>query len=284
MPWSSTDRAYCCPKPQWTARWYYIMKNLTSSKQYLGQTTQDINRYKGSGPYWVNHCKANGGYNRKNIKVINSVWVDDLEFAELFLQEFENKYGQYWLQSNLVWANQVPEDTLDNPFFENGSELSKVNNLKRVADKSHNFLKENRGQDLGNEFTSETAKLSNTKRINDSSHHLLRENETEHMREHRQNRLVGMNDYMLQNGLHPSQNDEACKIIGEKNKVHQMDRVKQGKHQFSNGFYAVNKIGNVVKISTEVYKSQFGAKHEWEYVHPTSAEAKRRRSIFNGNH
>ena len=72
-------------------------------------------------------------------------------------------------------------------------------------------------------------------------------------------------------------------MIGDKNKSHQIERVKTGNHQFSNGFHAIEKSGNVIKISKEVYKSQQGLKHEWEYVHPTSTEAKRRRSNLNGS-
>ena len=51
----------------------------------------------------------------------------------------------------------------------------------------------------------------------------------------------------------------------------------------SNKYWYINKLGNVIKISKEVYKSQQGLKHEWEYVHPTSTEAKRRRGLINGS-
>jgi hypothetical protein len=51
----------------------------------------------------------------------------------------------------------------------------------------------------------------------------------------------------------------------------------------SNKYWYINKLWNVIKISKEVYKSQQGLKHEWEYVPPTSNEAKRRRGLINGN-
>lgn len=270
-------------KPEWIPRWYYIMKNNTSGKQYLGQTKQDINLYKGSGVYWKNHCKSNGGYNKKNIRVISSWWVEELELAELFLQEFEHKYNDYWVASNLLWANQIPEDTLDNPFFKNGAEISKVNNQKRIEDKTHPFLKENINGLMGNEFTSETVSLYNKEKLSNGTHQFLKENETESMRILRKNNFNGMNVYQLKSGLHPSQNIESCKEIGRKNKVHNLDRVDKGTHQFLNGFYAINKLGDSVKISKEDYKSQEGIKSEWEYVHPTSTEGKRRRGILNGS-
>ena len=54
----------------WTPRTYYILRNKTTGMKYMGQTTKDINSYLGSGTYWQNHCKSNGGLNKKNIEVL----------------------------------------------------------------------------------------------------------------------------------------------------------------------------------------------------------------------
>ena len=95
----------------WKHRYYYVLKNKTTGKMYVGQTMQDITKYKGSGPYWVNHCKKHGGYTRDNIEVVWKHWFEDEEFAQLFLDEFNDKYPSYYLPENVQWANEIPENT-----------------------------------------------------------------------------------------------------------------------------------------------------------------------------
>jgi hypothetical protein len=99
----------------WKPRYYYIMQNKTSGKKYVGQTTQDISKYRGSGPYWTNHCKKHGGYTRENIELLEYQWFEKEEDAKKWLEYIEEHNGNYW--KLVEWANQVPENTLDNPFY-----------------------------------------------------------------------------------------------------------------------------------------------------------------------
>jgi hypothetical protein len=105
----------------WKPRYYYIMQNKTSGKKYVGQTTQDISKYRGSGPYWTNHCKKHGGYTRENIELLEYQWFEKEEDAKKWLEYIEEHNGNYW--KLVEWANQVPENTLDNPFYGNKSYL-----------------------------------------------------------------------------------------------------------------------------------------------------------------
>lgn len=91
----------------WRPRYYYVMTNTTSGKQYIGQTTQDISRYLGSGSYWVNHCKIHGGYNKRNIRVYEYRWIESERLAEKWLFDKEKSFPDYWLSDD--WCNQVPE-------------------------------------------------------------------------------------------------------------------------------------------------------------------------------
>lgn len=264
----------------WKPRWYYIMKNRTSGKLYLGQTTQNIETYRGSGSYWKPHCRKHGGYNRENIDVVNSWWFDDEEFAELFLLEFESKEGQYWLEENTKWANLVKEDTLENPFYNNGAKISKEQNQLRIKNQTHNFLTGNRTDAMNStQFTSESTKEQNIIKIEHRNHQFLKENETESLHKHRSEFGTRTNKLMLARGAHASQNIESRKKIGAKNKSHNDERVKNGEHQFSDGFYAINKTGKTVKVSKEQYKTQVGEKSDWEFVHPTSNAGKIRRGL-----
>lgn len=101
-------------KQEWKPRWYYILKNKTSQKLYLGQTKQDIRTYLGSGSYWQNHCKKHGGYTRENIETVWCKFYSNKDEAELFLKEFEEQTPDYWRRDvNESWANQTRENTSD---------------------------------------------------------------------------------------------------------------------------------------------------------------------------
>jgi hypothetical protein len=103
----------------WKPRWYYVLRNKTSGKKYLGQTlSRDFYKetYCGSGRYWVRHCEKHGGHNRDNIEVVWREWFKDKKRAEEFLDFFKNKYPDYAHYKNRVWANLSYETTNDSPF------------------------------------------------------------------------------------------------------------------------------------------------------------------------
>jgi|TARA_R110000744_G_scaffold1499_4_gene5326 hypothetical protein len=102
---------------------------------YLGQTVKNPGvNYFGSGSYWVNHCKKHGGLNKKNIEVLWSRFFDKPELANIMLKNFELDHPDYYLQENLYWANQVPENTENNPFTGAG-EYQK----QRIREGAHPF-------------------------------------------------------------------------------------------------------------------------------------------------
>jgi len=125
----------------WISRTYYILENKTSGMKYLGQTTQNINTYLGSGSYWKKHCKKYGGYTRNNIDIIFYDNFSTEQEAINFLTTFTSYHGEYWLSK--TWANQVPESSCDNVFYG-----SFVNN-KKIKDGTHPFLKKNKHSNWG---------------------------------------------------------------------------------------------------------------------------------------
>jgi hypothetical protein len=139
----------------WKPRTYYILENKTSGKKYIGQTIQDINKYLGSGSYWINHCKKHGGYNRDNISIVYSEMYETKESAQDFLDDFKILNVDYWERDNKIWANLCEENTNDSPLT--GGEIQRTNNLKRVADGTHHLL--------GGEHARQ--------RVKDGTHHLL---------------------------------------------------------------------------------------------------------------
>jgi hypothetical protein len=87
----------------------------------MGQTSQSLDTYLGSGLYWVNHCKSHGGYNRTNIELIWSRFFTSESHAQMFLEDFEDWNPNYW-ESDL-WANLVKETTDSSPFSGNMQQI-----------------------------------------------------------------------------------------------------------------------------------------------------------------
>jgi len=101
----------------WRSRWYYVMLNKTSGMRYVGQTYNLASRsYCGSGQYWVAHCKKHGGYGRKNIEIVESIWVETKEAAQKWLDNFEGANPNYFDRTNIAWANRARETTGDSAF------------------------------------------------------------------------------------------------------------------------------------------------------------------------
>ena len=103
----------------WAPRSYYILMNKVSGKKYMGQTTQDLNTYLGSGSYWKNHCNKHGGYTRDNIVLIESISFDKEQDARDWLYTFEQLHPGYYTEDNTAWCNLVRETTEDSPFKSN---------------------------------------------------------------------------------------------------------------------------------------------------------------------
>jgi len=120
---------------QWTPRYYYVMQNITSNKKYIGQTTQKITKYLGSGTYWKPHCKKYGGYKKSNIALLEYKWFTNEQEAKEWLDKFEEINPKYWLLED--WANQCPENTKDNPFY--GPDINK----NKMKNGTHPFSKKN---------------------------------------------------------------------------------------------------------------------------------------------
>lgn len=86
----------------------YVKQHQITGLKYFGKTTRNPLTYKGSGKYWIRHCKKHG-YSIDTLEV----W----EFScEEQCKEFAFKYSQ---KHNIVesseWANLIPEDGVNIP-------------------------------------------------------------------------------------------------------------------------------------------------------------------------
>lgn len=273
----------------WRPRYYYVMWNITSNKLYLGQTTQDINKYLGSGSYWKKHCVAYGGYKKTNIELIEYKWIDEVSEASNWLEEKEYEFPEYWLSES--WANQVPENILNNPWY--GSTL----NNNKVSLGIHPFQKQNVKPEtlekvLITSFGSEKFKtnliikygVDNIMKIKEVS---IRAGVIQSETKNTQFWLESIEPLRCEKFKESmstlnSEGKNKWEIAVEKGSILRKEKQKlkvlEGTHQYSGGFYAITKDGNSIKISKEQYlKNKIGSVEDWEFVHPTSNEAKKRK-------
>lgn len=208
----------------WRPRHYYIMKNKTSGKRYVGQTTQNIETYLGSGPYWVNHCKSNGGYTRENIEI---TWYELFiceTSAKNWLQLFENENPNYYLKENEEWANDVPENTSNSPFVGVPSELhpGSLTSKRRVREGTHHWLGDSNPQVIASQ---------------NGTHHWSGENNPAHER--------------MKNGTHNW-------LISNK------ERLEDGTHNWLGGDYQKDLAAKRLEDGTHNFQTNHPQKQKWK--------------------
>ena len=194
---------------EWIPRTYYILENNTSGKKYIGQTRQNMNKYRGSGKYWKTHCAAHGGQTTENITVLFNKIFESSVNAAAFLADFEKNNPNYWMKANNEWANLVPETIDDSPLYnaeiarkaakdrlENGTHnfLCKVtarkNSMRRVMDGTHNFMGDGTFQSQiqhtrvangTHPFLDGThSSKAHARRLDDGTHHMIQLRECPH--------------------------------------------------------------------------------------------------------
>lgn len=179
----------------WTPRWYYILRNKTSKKRYVGQhNNDDVGiQYFGSGLYWINHCKKHGGHNSDNIETVDQVYITEKHEADKWLADLESREGIYWLRED--WGNKCRENSESTPLI--GGEIQRKSNKRRIEDGTHNLLGKNNSihrRTANGENPFSGPELS-SKRIADGTHNLLGDKNPVHER--------------IRNGTHH--------LLGEKN-------------------------------------------------------------------
>lgn len=116
----------------------YVMTHNITGLKYLGYTTKDINKYFGSGVYWLRHLK-NHGFNIKREVIYECETVEELKSAGQYYSNLWNIVSAVNSLGKKIWANAKPEEG------RGGGILFKTNNpmknpkivSKRFGDNHH---------------------------------------------------------------------------------------------------------------------------------------------------
>jgi len=84
----------------------YIKQHSVTGLKYLGKTTRDPYKYKGSGSYWSNHIKKHGKEH------IVTLWVSELYYDTSIVYYALQLSKEYNIVESSEWANLIPEDGL----------------------------------------------------------------------------------------------------------------------------------------------------------------------------
>lgn len=182
----------------------YVKTHNKTGLKYLGKTEKNPNNYKGSGLYWLRHLKQHG--NDISTEIIGAFnTLNDLKFAAKF-------WSQKWnIVESKEWANLIEETGNDG----GSSSAQKLQNIKRVANGTHNFL------------NGKIQRQTQLKRLADGTHHFLNK------KFHRNRQLKRMANgeilpicdskfqhnlqkKRLENGTHPSQVIRICPYCSKK--------------------------------------------------------------------
>lgn len=253
----------------WVPRTYYIMINKTSGKKYVGQTTQNLRWYRGSGKHWVNHCKKHGGHSIDNIDVIAKHFFICEKSAQQWLDQFALDNPGYDLLSNEVWANDCLETTFTSPWVGDGSYQRNVQ-LARVVDGTHHFQSEN--------FQKEKA----LERVNNGTHHFL---DKEWQKAKAKKSVDNGNSNFLgnKNPVHKKVADGTFHLLGgDIQRKAAFKAVEDGTHPFLKTKGTVpcyDKNGEYVRVPKDIYELDKQNNLNWsdrEYASMTSFEGKKR--------
>lgn len=224
----------------------YIKIHLKTGLKYLGQTTKDPFKYRGSGKYWKRHIKIHG-YDVSTQVLLATEDMNELKETGLFFSKL------FDVVRSKQWANLI-EESGTGISSEFSSELQK----KRIRDGN-----------MPQKYTSEKTRQYNLERSRNGTHPFLGGTYTKEL-----------NKRMLEQGTHPFTDTDKMVKNREIVKQTQQRLSLEGKHNFKNKVPVVDKTGNISIIARDAYihqKMLSRNPEDWTYVSTTSNEAKRRR-------
>lgn len=233
----------------------YIKTHRTTGLKYFGKTTKlDPSKYHGSGEYWQKHIQKHG----KDILTEIVGYYEDKD-------ECVNAAIEFSIKNNIVeskdWANFKIENGLDGGSDKGHTKTITERWLKAAKEKSDKSIEDGTHPWMG-EQGSKMAKERNARLLAEGNHNFQGERGSAHSK--------NMNKRMLESGTHPFQGDAGRALTRKRIEDGTFSGLKPG--QVS----VVDKQGNAVKISKELFWSQSGPKEDWEYVGITSKIAKNR--------
>lgn len=92
----------------------YVKTHLVTGLKYFGKTTKaDPHRYRGSGLYWMRHCRKHGWLYKTRIIGYFTCREECLAKARSYSKRHDIVHAVNPLTGKKAWANSIPENGLD---------------------------------------------------------------------------------------------------------------------------------------------------------------------------
>lgn len=282
----------------------FVYKTVHKNGKYYicrHQTNNLNDGYLGSGK-WIKGIKDKTDLSREIIKEASN--IDELKNLEEYYINlyWDDPLCMNFLKSSCGFssfdAKERTKKLIENGTHnflkqENGDSIGNRITQKRIKEKTHNFLKQEDGTSIG--------KTNCLKQLDEGTHPFMKKldgysissyrvkNKTHQFLKRQDGTSISSD--MVKNGTHnflkkPDGNSIQTERV--KNGSHNLlgpetnaKRIKNGTHNFlknKNSIACYNKNGNYVRIPKEQYHSQSGPMEDWEWVTLTSKEGKSRKN------
>lgn len=266
----------------------YVKTHKTTGLKYFGKTTGDPYLYQGSGIRWLKHLRLHG--NDVNTTIVG-FFTDRTECEKVAVQfSVKNK-----IVESKEWANMIIENGLDGG--DTGGKLTRAyspmtNDTKKKLSESLKGRKAwNKGLKGVTPGNRQPKSKEHKQKLSDANTGKTR---TAESIEKTAAKLRGKKRPEMSEKLKGREVSlETRKKLSDANKGKTLSettkkkikeaRAKQvfteeTKQKLSGKVVVIDKTGNILKISKELYYSQQGIKTDWEWVMHRSIEAKMRRN------
>ena len=279
---------------QFIPTYLYIKTHNVTGLKYFGKTTNDPDRYRGSGKYWLAHIKK---YSYDVTTEIFGYYIDKEQCIKAATQFSKDNNIVYAVnESNKkIWANQIIENGIDggatgrtiyNPM--SGESKKKMSDSKKGSipwnkgktgvtpgnkrPRSDETKQRLREANLGKKQSQETIDKRTAKL---KGHIVTKETRLKISAGHKGKKLSDAHIQKLRN-----------RVLTEEQKQHlrEMNLGKKAsastKQKLSGMVVSINNSGELKRIPKDQYYSQTGPKEEWEWISHKSKQAKLRRQKF----
>lgn len=264
----------------------YVKTHLDTGLKYFGKTTKDPYKYNGSGKHWLAHCRKYGF--RIQTEIIG-YFTDKEECSRVALEFSKSKC----IVESLDWANIIEENGLDGGETGNRSYTSLSDATKKKLSEK---LKGKKSWNTGIKGSSKGNKRPRTeetkKKISQSltGRHQSAESIAKRISSTKGKKRPATS--LALTGLARSEETRAKISQSQKGKIVSegtREKIKQArakqifsdatKEKLSGYVVVVDKIGNISRITKDLYESQKEKGADREYVFHNSNEGKRRKQL-----
>jgi hypothetical protein len=173
----------------------YVMTHNSTGLKYLGYTTKDLNKYFGSGVYWIRHLKVHG-FDISREVIHECTTKEELKQTGRYYSDLWDVVNSVDKYGKKLWANEKPEEgTGGGILFTINNPMKDPNIVAKRSGEFHHMKDSNRRKAQSIRMSNKDAPWHNKDAMQKKSgnNHYLRKNPATH------NPVFDHNIYIFEN-------------------------------------------------------------------------------------